>query len=150
MLAKLINGTLSYPPDKIQIPNGRDTQFVFNPSDDQLKQVGYKEVIDNPPSYNNKYYTITHSFEETDKAITKKYKIVPLKPPELEYLIQNKIHERYSLDAEMAILRKSVNGENREEFEEYNKFVNRCKSEAKAEVNTFLNNQSAYKYKELK
>ena len=40
MLAKLINGSLSYAPRKLYINN----QIIFNPTDAQLKERGYKEV----------------------------------------------------------------------------------------------------------
>lgn len=41
MLAKITNGILQYAPKKIYI----DNHLVFNPSDEQLKQLGYKEII---------------------------------------------------------------------------------------------------------
>lgn len=41
MLAKLINGVIQYAPKKIYI----DNKLVFNPTDEQLKELGYKEIV---------------------------------------------------------------------------------------------------------
>ena len=42
MLGKIINGQLAYPPHRI-ILNGMQ---IFNPTDDQLIQVGYKTITE--------------------------------------------------------------------------------------------------------
>ena len=47
-------------------------------------------------------------------------------------LVQNKIRERYSLSAELSILRKRDT--NPEEFEEYNRFAEACKAEIKKDI----------------
>lgn len=44
MLGKIIDGTLTYPPNRI-ILNGMQ---IFNPTDDQLIQVGYKPITETP------------------------------------------------------------------------------------------------------
>ena len=44
MLGKIINGILTYPPNRI-ILNGMQ---IFNPTDDQLIQVGYKTITETP------------------------------------------------------------------------------------------------------
>lgn len=44
MLGKIIDGVLTYPPHRI-ILNGMQ---IFNPTDDQLIQVGYKTVTETP------------------------------------------------------------------------------------------------------
>ena len=42
MLGKIINGQLAYPPNRIVL-NGMQ---IFNPTDDQLIQVGYKPITE--------------------------------------------------------------------------------------------------------
>ncbi len=44
MLGKIIDGVLTYPPHRI-ILNGMQ---IFNPTDDQLIQVGYKPITETP------------------------------------------------------------------------------------------------------
>lgn len=44
MLGKIIDGVLTYPPNRIVL-NGMQ---IFNPTDDQLIQVGYKTVTETP------------------------------------------------------------------------------------------------------
>ena len=48
-------------------------------------------------------------------------------------LVDTKIREKYSISAELAILRQRDTKP--EEFFEYNAFVEKCKAEAKAEFN---------------
>lgn len=49
-------------------------------------------------------------------------------------LIEKKIRLRYSASDEFAILRKIRKGENVEEFEEYDAYVEKCIAEVKAEM----------------
>lgn len=86
MLGKIVNGQLIYPPHRIVL-NGMQ---IFNPTDDQLTQVGYKPITETPmpeepapegQHYESKYTdagdTITQSWVlvedeetlETDKTI---------------------------------------------------------------------------------
>lgn len=44
MLGKIINGQLTYPPNRIVL-NGMQ---IFNPTDEQLMQVGYKPITETP------------------------------------------------------------------------------------------------------
>ena len=44
MLGKIIDGVLTYPPNRIVL-NGMQ---IFNPTDDQLIQVGYKPITETP------------------------------------------------------------------------------------------------------
>lgn len=44
MLGKIIDGVLTYPPHRIVL----DGMQIFNPTDDQLIQVGYKTVTETP------------------------------------------------------------------------------------------------------
>ena len=44
MLGKIIDGKLTYPPHRIVI----DGMQIFNPTDEQLTQVGYKPITETP------------------------------------------------------------------------------------------------------
>lgn len=44
MLGKIIDGVLTYPPNRIVL-NGMQ---IFNPTDEQLMQVGYKTITETP------------------------------------------------------------------------------------------------------
>lgn len=44
MLGKIIDGKLTYPPHRIVL----DGMQIFNPTDDQLIQVGYKPITETP------------------------------------------------------------------------------------------------------
>ena len=44
MLGKIINGQLTYPPHRIIL----NEMQIFNPTDDQLIQIGYKPITETP------------------------------------------------------------------------------------------------------
>lgn len=44
MLGKIINGNLTYPPHKIIL----DGMQIFNPTEEQLSQAGYKPIAETP------------------------------------------------------------------------------------------------------
>ena len=72
MLAKLVNGVLQYAPKKIYIEN----QLVFNPTDEQLKSQGYKEVENiEAPSVITKTQVAVSSYIEQDKKIIQQWSI---------------------------------------------------------------------------
>ena len=64
----------------------------------------------------------------------------------IEYpqLVENKIRTKYSVSAELAILRQRNNKP--EEFAEYNAFCELCKSEAKKELNIGVQNYASTIY----
>ena len=64
----------------------------------------------------------------------------------IEYpqLVENKIRKKYSVSAELAILRQR--NSKPEEFAEYNAFCELCKSEAKNELNIGVQNYASTVY----
>lgn len=84
MLAKLVNGVLQYAPKKIYIEN----QLVFNPTDEQLKAQGYKEVENTEaPSVLTKTQTAVSSYVEQDEKIVQQWNI-EVSQPDLYYEFQ--------------------------------------------------------------
>ena len=59
-------------------------------------------------------------------------------------LVENKIRKKYSMSAELAILRQR--NSKPEEFAEYNAFCELCKSEAKNELNIGVQNYASTVY----
>lgn len=77
MLAKLVSGALQYAPKKIYIEN----QLVFNPTDEQLKAQGYKEVENTEaPSVLTKNQTAVSSYVEQDEKIVQQWNIEASQP----------------------------------------------------------------------
>lgn len=84
MLAKLINGVIQYAPKKIYI----DNKLVFNPTDEQLKAQGYKEVENTEaPSVLTKTQTAVSSYVEQDEKIVQQWNI-EVSQPDLYYEFQ--------------------------------------------------------------
>ena len=78
MLGKIIDGKLTYPPHRI-ILNGMQ---IWNPTDDQLMQVGYKTVTETPmpedPAPEGQHYEAQYTDEETE--ITQSWVLVEDEP----------------------------------------------------------------------
>ena len=68
MLGKIIDGVLTYPPHRI-ILNGMQ---IFNPTEEQLMQVGYKPITETPmpeePAPEGQHYEAQYTDEETQIA----------------------------------------------------------------------------------
>ena len=68
MLGKIIDGVLTYPPNRI-ILNGMQ---IFNPTQEQLMQVGYKPITETPipeePAPEGQHYEAQYTDEETQFA----------------------------------------------------------------------------------
>lgn len=95
MLAKIINGVLSYAPTNYKTDNG---QLIvnFNKNEDIMRKYGYKEVIDISPTYDkdSQYIHVT-SYTEDDTTITINYEVIDYpvpEPTELE-LLQQQVDE---------------------------------------------------------
>lgn len=71
MLGKLINGEFkSYDNRPISI-------YIANPTDEQLKIVGYKPLIEQEqPDYDETTQMLVEKYEETDENIVKSYEVV--------------------------------------------------------------------------
>ena len=55
--------------------------------------------------------------------------------PNYEDLVNKMVREKYTESEEFAILRKSINNPNNQEFVEYNNYVENCKLQAKEFIN---------------
>ena len=66
MLGKIIDGVLTYPPNRIVL-NGMQ---IWNPTDDQLIQVGYKPITETPmpedPAPEGQHYEAQYADGETE------------------------------------------------------------------------------------
>lgn len=85
MLAKLVNGTLRYAPKKIYI----DNQLIFNPTEAQLKEQGYKEVENTEsPTILTKTQTVVSSFVEQEDKIVQQWEVKAGQPDPYEVIQQ--------------------------------------------------------------
>ena len=85
MLAKLVNGTLRYAPKKIYI----DNQLIFNPTEAQLKEQGYKEVENTEsPTILTKTQTVVSSFVEQEDKIVQQWEVKAGQPDPYETIQQ--------------------------------------------------------------
>lgn len=85
MLAKLVNGTLRYAPKKIYI----DNQLIFNPTEAQLKEQGYKEVENTEsPTILTKTQTVVFSFVEQEDKIVQQWEVKAGQPDPYEAIQQ--------------------------------------------------------------
>lgn len=85
MLAKLVNGTLRYAPKKIYI----DNQLIFNPTEAQLKEQGYKEVENTEsPTILTKTQTVVSSFVEQEDKIVQQWEVKAGQPDPYEAIQQ--------------------------------------------------------------
>lgn len=77
MLAKLIDGVLQCAPRKIYIEN----QLVYNPSEDQLKEHGYKEVEEtDAPIVQIKTQQAVMTYNEREDKIVQTWNLQSIQP----------------------------------------------------------------------
>lgn len=77
MLAKLINGALSYAPKKIII----DGKTIFNPPDTLLKEQGYKDVeTTEAPTVTTMTQKSIPKWEEQEDKIVQSWELKPAQP----------------------------------------------------------------------
>lgn len=78
MLGKIIDGKLTYPPHRIAL-NGMQ---IFNPTDDQLIQVGYKPITETPipeePAPEGQHYEAQYT--DSGDTITQSWVMVDDEP----------------------------------------------------------------------
>lgn len=79
MLGKIING-------EFKKYDGRPVSvYIANPTDEQLKLVGYKPLVEEEqPEYNEQTQILVEHYEETDENIIKSYKVVEIEESEGE------------------------------------------------------------------
>lgn len=101
MLGKIENGTLVYPPHRIVL-NGMQ---IFNPTNDQLVQAGYKPITETPmpeePAPEGQHYE--PSYTDSDDTIIQSWILVddePIEPSEK------------TLEERVTILEQDVSGIN--------------------------------------
>lgn len=85
MLAKLIDGRITYAPEQIKIGDS----VVFNPTDEQLKQLGYKELeFSEEPKIEVKTQISVPRWEEQEDKIVQKWDIEPAQPDYTEAILE--------------------------------------------------------------
>ncbi len=87
MLGKIIDGNLTYPPHKIVLLGMQ----IFNPTEEQLSQVGYKPIIETvmpeDPAPDGQHYEA--QYVDSSDTITQSWILV-----EDEYTAQKTIEQR--------------------------------------------------------
>lgn len=77
MLAKLINGALSYAPKKIIV----DGKTIFNPPETLLKEQGYKDVeTSEAPAVSTQTQQAVPMWEEQEDKIVQSWELKPAQP----------------------------------------------------------------------
>ena len=77
MLAKLINGALSYAPKKIII----DGKTIFNPGEELLKKQGYKDVENtSAPEVHTQTQQVVPTWQEQENKIVQTWEVKPAQP----------------------------------------------------------------------
>lgn len=85
MLAKLINGALSYAPKKIIV----DGKTIFNPREELLKEQGYKDVeTSEAPAVPTQTQQAVPSWQEQENKIVQSWEIKPVQPDPTAVLLE--------------------------------------------------------------
>lgn len=85
MLAKLIDGGITYAPKQVKIGDS----VVFNPTEEQLKQLGYKELeFSEEPQIEVKTQKTVPRWEEQENKIVQKWDIEPAQPDYTEAILE--------------------------------------------------------------
>lgn len=78
MLGKIIDGVLTYPPHRIIL----DRMQIFNPTEDQLIQAGYKPIVETPmpeePAPEGQHYEAQYT--DSGDTITQSWVLVEDEP----------------------------------------------------------------------
>ena len=100
MYAKLNNGALEYAPQNYKLNDGR-TIVGFNKSVALMTRYGFKEVIDQQPTYDSETeYLIITGYIEQDTTITVVYAVKQMDLIEQELTIDEKIIQLRQIDTE--------------------------------------------------
>lgn len=101
--AILNNGVIEYAPVNYKTSNG-NLIVNFNKNETLMKKFGYKEVIDQKPSYNEvTEYLVISGYTETEDNIQINYTIKQMDMVETETSINNKIKSLENTDTEHEI-----------------------------------------------
>lgn len=110
MLGKIIDGVLTYPPHRIVL-NGMQ---IWNPTDDQLIQVGYKTVTETPmpedPAPEGQHYEAKYT--DSSDTITQNWVLVEDEPVDpAEKTIEQRVTDLEQEQVQMnTIFEEVVNG----------------------------------------
>ena len=89
MLGKIIDGKLTYPPHRI-ILNGMQ---IFNPTEDQLIQVGYKPITETPvpdePAPEGQHYE--SKYTDAGDTITQSWVLVDNPPADTSKTLEQRV-----------------------------------------------------------
>ena len=109
MLAKVINGELSYAPTNYKTDDGR-LITNFNKCEELMRQYGYKDVVDIRPAYNEETQYIRVVGYEDEEVITISYEVVDKQISEPEITLEERVVllEGQLFD-QLAILSEEVN-----------------------------------------
>ena len=100
MYAKLNNGTLEYAPQNYKLNDGR-TIVGFNKSVALMTRYGFKQVVDQQPSYDSETeYLIITGYTEQDSTITIVYAVKQMDLVEQELTIDDKITQLKQVNTE--------------------------------------------------
>ena len=110
MLGKIIDGKLTYPPHRIVL----DGMQIFNPTDDQLIQVGYKTITETPmpedPAPEGQHYEAQYTDEETQ--ITQSWVLVDNPPADTSKTLEQRVTDLENNQNDMnKIFEEVVNSE---------------------------------------
>ena len=110
MLGKITDGILAYPPNRIVL-NGMQ---IFNPTDDQLIQVGYKPITETPmpeePAPKGQHYEVKYTDEETQ--ITQSWVLVDNPPADTSKTLEQRVTDLENNQNDMnRIFEEAVNSE---------------------------------------
>lgn len=109
MLGKIINGILTYPPNRIVL----DGMQIFNPTETQLMAAGYKTITETTfpedPSPDGQHYEAQYT--DSGDTITQSWVLVDDKPEEpAEKTVEQRVTDLEQNQAEMnAIFEEVVN-----------------------------------------
>jgi len=132
--AKLQNGTIEFPQRQMMIGDFN----VENPTEEQLVEAGFKEVIFSQPE-EKKWYTPNSRYEEKDTQILQLWDYEKVPAPDYDLLVETKIAERYSTGKEISINRKGMLDAQHPAYLEYISFIEKCKEDAQIEVTEWEN-----------
>ena len=109
MLGKIIDGVLTYPPHRIVL-NGMQ---IFNPTDEQLMQVGYKTITETPmpedPAPEGQHYEARYT--DSGDTITQSWVLVDNSPADTSKTLEQRATTLEQEQAQMnTIFEEVVNG----------------------------------------
>ena len=110
MLGKIIDGKLTYPPHRIVL----DGMQIFNPTEDQLIQVGYKPITETPvpdePAPEGQHYE--SKYTDAGDTITQSWVLVDNPPADTSKTLEQRVTDLENNQNDMnRVFEEVVNGE---------------------------------------